>query len=596
MSENAFDAVVIGSGLGGLTAAALLAKAGRKICVIERNHSVGGAASVFKKGALTIEPALHQTADPHYPGDPKHAILKELGLLDEMEWIPIAPFYSVKGGPIGETFDLPTGFDAAHYALTRRYPKSAEGFARLLGAMEHIVDGLAEMTEAREERSIGKLVHGLLESRGLVHDWRASTAEILQRHLRDDEPAKFAIAANVGYYSDDPDRLAWPIFAIAQGGYLKAGGRYIKGGSRVLSMKLAKVVMAQGGSVLLGREAVGIDFDGAGHPAFVRHTDARRKEGEERVGARQVFANCAPHVLAPMLPDAERARIEEAYGKRPLSTSLFTAHFGLNVPPAKVGIDGYGVIALPGWMTTMKQYGESARLFGGDPGDRMPSYGLVNYGAIDSGLAGDGPILVSAAGLDRFDNWAALTAQEEKDRRERWLDAFQVELERQYPGFSAAVTERMFLNARSMANFMNTPEGAIYGFAPLPFGRGHSVGVPISPRTPIPSIYLASSFAGGFGFSGAMRSGAEAARIAMKERWPDRAASASFSRAELSLLSRSRRLSARLTNSFHILAQRPLVALQRQHIVGLLLDDFLSDVALTPHGVDGDDRSLDRPA
>ena len=77
MSENAFDAVVIGSGLGGLTAAALLAKAGRKVCVIERNHSVGGAASAFKKGALTIEPALHQTADPHYPGDPKHAILKE---------------------------------------------------------------------------------------------------------------------------------------------------------------------------------------------------------------------------------------------------------------------------------------------------------------------------------------------------------------------------------------------------------------------------------------------------------------------------------------------------------------------------------------
>ena len=75
MSEKSFDAVVIGSGLGGLTAAALLAKRGRSVCVIERNHSVGGAASVFKNGDLTIEPALHQTADPHWPGEPKHAIL-----------------------------------------------------------------------------------------------------------------------------------------------------------------------------------------------------------------------------------------------------------------------------------------------------------------------------------------------------------------------------------------------------------------------------------------------------------------------------------------------------------------------------------------
>jgi phytoene dehydrogenase-like protein len=518
MSETAFDAVVIGSGLGGLTAAALLAKSGRKVCVIERNHSVGGAASAFRKGALTIEPALHQTADPHHPWEPKHAILMTLGLLDEIEWIPIDPFYSVKGGPVGEIFDLPVGFDAAHHALSSRFPRSRDGFARLLGAIERIVDGVAELMKAREDSSIGKMIRGLLESRGLVHDWRASTAEILQRHFGDDEAAKFAVAANVGYYADDPDRLAWPVFAIAQGGYLKAGGRYIKGGSRVLSMKLAKVVMTEGGSVLLGREARGIDLESSGRPAFVRHADARTKDDEQRIGVKQVFANCAPHVLAHMLPDAERAKIEHAYVGRPLSTSLFSAHFGLNVPPAKIGLDRYGVSAFPDWMTSMSQYGESAGLFAHDPGDRLPSYGLVNYGAIDSGLAGDGPVLVSVTGLDWFDNWAALSPEEEKDRRERWLDAFEKALDRDYPGFSAAVVERMFLNARSMHNFMNTPSGAVYGFAPLPFERGIWAGAPLSPRTPIPSLYLASSFAGGFGFSGAMRSGATAAGIAMKER------------------------------------------------------------------------------
>ena len=113
MSEASFDAVIIGSGLGGLTAAALLAKAGRKVCVIERNHSLGGAASAFKHGALTIEPALHQTADPRDPREPKHAILKELGLLDEIEWVAVSPFFSVRGGPVGDIFDLPVGFDAA---------------------------------------------------------------------------------------------------------------------------------------------------------------------------------------------------------------------------------------------------------------------------------------------------------------------------------------------------------------------------------------------------------------------------------------------------------------------------------------------------
>ena len=517
MGENVFDAVVIGSGLGGLTAGALLAKAGRKVCVIERNHSVGGAASAFKKGALTIEPALHQTADPHDPSDPKHAILKELGLLDEIEWVPISPFYSVKGGPVGEMFDLPVGFDAAHNALSSRFQQRREGFARLLAAMEQILSSVAKLAEAGEDRSLIKLLRAGLKLRPLARDWRASTADILQRFLGEDEAAKFAIAGNIGYYADDPHRLAWPFFAVTQGGYLKSGGRFIKGGSRVLSMKLAKVATKAGGSILLGRDVAGIDFDGSGRPASLRHVDARTKADDQRIVARQVFANCAPHALAHMLPGAQREAIEGAYLGRPLSISLFSAHFGLSVPPAKLGLDRYGVAFLPDWMTSLNQTSESARLFAADPCNRLPSYSIANYGAIDSGL-GDGPALVTAVGVDRFDNWSALSPQDEKDRRERWLDAFQAALDRDYPGFSAAVVERMFLNARSMSNFMNTPDGAVYGFAPLPFERGIWAGVPRSPRTPLPGVYLASSFAESGGFTGAMKSGADAARMAMKER------------------------------------------------------------------------------
>ncbi|HTR14190.1 MAG TPA: NAD(P)/FAD-dependent oxidoreductase [Roseiarcus sp.] len=519
MSESTFDAVVIGSGLGGLTAGALLAKAGRKVCVIERNHSVGGAASVFKKGALTIEPSLHQTADPHDPGEVKHAVLAELGILDEIEWIPVDPFISVKGGPVGETFDLPVGFDAAHHALSRRFPASRHGCARVLGAMEQIVSGVRGLAAAGERRSLIGLLRAGVELRGLVRDWRASAADILDRHLGADEAAKIAIAATVGYYADDPRRLAWPFFAVAQGGFLKSGGRYIKGGSRVLSMKLARVVTKAGGAVLLGREAMGVDIDGSGRPAAVRHVDARTKADEQRVAAAGVFANCAPHALTPMLPPAEAKAMDAAYAGRALSTSLFTAHFGLAVPPARLGLDRYGILFLPDWIASLNQMSEGARLLAADPAERLPWYGIANYGAIDSGLAADGELtLVTAVGLDRLDNWAALPPQEEKDRRERWLDAIQADLDRRYPGFSAAVSERMFLNARSMHNFMNTPGGAVYGFAPLPFERGIWAGFPRSPKTPVPSLYLASAFGEFGGFSGAMRAGALAAEMAIKER------------------------------------------------------------------------------
>jgi phytoene dehydrogenase-like protein len=512
-----FDAVVIGSGLGGLTAGALLAKAGRKVCILERNHTIGGAASAFKFGALRIEPSLHQTADPRDPGEPKHAILAELGLLDEIEWVPVAPFHSVRGGPVGGLFDLPVGLDAAREALADRFPKSRDGITALLDAIEKMHAGVTHLMQSRSEHSLLKLFRGGLELRGLVRDWRCSTDEIMQRYFGDDEAIKFAFAGNIAYYADDPRHLAWPFFAMAQGGYIRSGGVYVKGGSHQLSMKLAKVVRAAGGTIMAGREAIAIALDADGRSAAVTHIETRDRTKEDRIRTRQVLANCAPDVLAMMLPKPAREACQRTYGDMPLSTSLFTVHLGVSRPPAEFGLNRYGIVRVPDWARSLRDIGSCARLLATDPGDRLPLYGIANYGAINSGLSEGGPMLVTVVGLDRLDNWAGLTREQEKDRRARWLDALLAALDLDYPGIGAAVTERLFLNARSMHEFLNTPNGAVYGFAPLPPRRGIWAGIPRSPRTPVPGVYLASSFAGAGGFTGAMRSGAEAARLAMAD-------------------------------------------------------------------------------
>jgi len=168
-----FDAIVIGSGLGGLTAAALLAKAGRKVCVLERNHTIGGAASAFKSGALRIEPSLHQTADPHDPNDPKHAILKELGVLDEIEWTRVSPFHSVRGEQVGGLFDLPVGFDAARAALEMRFPESRDGVARLFASVQLMQAGVTHLEQAQSERSLLGLARAGIELRGVERTTRA---------------------------------------------------------------------------------------------------------------------------------------------------------------------------------------------------------------------------------------------------------------------------------------------------------------------------------------------------------------------------------------------------------------------------------------
>ena len=514
--SDTFDVVIIGSGLGGLTAAALLAQAGKSVCVIERNKSFGGAASCYRIGDLTIEAALHETADPHDPRDPKHGILKRLGIFDDLDWIKLENLHRVAGGPVGDPFTLPHGFDEAAAALAERFPRNSDGTRRFLSRMENIYDGFGNLLLAQQTRSPELIVKATARMMPLIDDWQMTLDAAFARDDIDHEGLKCALAGNLPYYDDDPRTLWWPFFAAAQGAFLGAGGAFVKGGSNRLTAKLARAAKRAGTSFRLGCTATEIETDDFGRPRAVHHVKAGQGESgdTERVEARTVLANCAPAKVATMLADTERSKFEAAFAGMPLSISLFTAHFALTTPAERFGLTAYSTIMLPPWMTGLNDYADAALLLGDKPRDRMPPMTVVNYGAIDDGLGNGDKTLITVAGIDRIENWTRLTREVEHDRRIAWLDAILQRLEDDYPGIAAAVDEKMLVNARSVRDYLAMPDGAVYGFAPTAPTSSIRSGPPRSPRTPIDGLLLASAFAGSGGFSGAMAGGAHAARLA----------------------------------------------------------------------------------
>src|SRR5882672_10388021 len=177
-----YDVVVIGAGLGGLTTGAILARAGRKVLVIERSNSVGGAASSYKSGDLFIEGSLQETSDPHDVRDPKHRALTRAGVIDAVKWIPAGALYEARGGPLDRPFVMPDNFEAARRALSDRFPDARDGIHQLLGEMERIASAMGTLAQGRDAfKNPGQALGALFKLLPAIRDWPLSLSQKLDR-------------------------------------------------------------------------------------------------------------------------------------------------------------------------------------------------------------------------------------------------------------------------------------------------------------------------------------------------------------------------------------------------------------------------------
>ena len=508
-----FDTIVIGSGLGGLTAAALCARAGKRVLVLERNDTFGGAATVYRHNGLAIEASLHEI-DGLDDEDPKIGLIRSLGLDRDLEFVDVGDLYEVRGGPVGAPFLLPHGYDKALAAAIARFPQHRSGLEEYFKRLAALRGAVSLAARHRFDRGWW-LTHAPLAAGKLWPIYRygrVTVGEAMRELFGDDEAVKFALAANLGYYHDDPERMLFLRYAIPQASFLAGGGHYIRGGSQALSDRLVALINKFGGTLEANREAdhcrvVDGRIAGISHHA---RGGGDRHEDEAPI----IFGNAAPHVLAAMLPAERRAAFLAPYTKRSLSSSLWTMSFGVNRSPREFGVHSYSTFIVPDWMTSLSQLREASGLMAEAPGARVPYYVLVDYKQIDSGLNETGPSVLSLCSGDRFENWAPLSAETAKARKEQWMDCVIADLDRRFRGLAGAITHREMATAQTMHHYLNTPGGSVYGFAP----DGTLLdALKQGPRTTIKGLWLASSYAGSGGFTGSMFGGAQAAWEAMQE-------------------------------------------------------------------------------
>ncbi len=492
-----YDVIIIGSGLGGLTAGAKLSKEGKKVLLIEQHTIPGGCATTFRRKGFSVEVGLHEI-DGLNDKDPKTKILQELGVFKHVEFLRVPEFYRYINSRVDIV--LPDNYSKAINVLITRFPHEEKGIRKFF----KVILGLHREANRLPRKRWKFFLHLLLFPVLYPNIFRCENMTLgpfLDATIQD-EALKLVLLANLQYYHDDPYTMSLLFYAIAQGSYFSGGGYFIKGGSQKLSNCLTEVIRINGGEVILRHLVIGILVDN-NRAVGVQYRKTSENDAEilEAYGSYVIANTAIPNIVNELLPPCTGK--EELVGKirdQIIACSFLSVYLGFKKRPKELGNKYYSTFVGTKNITSQLQVAEGMR---SDFSQR--GFVFVDYSQIESQLAPDGKALGAICTTDYLADWENLSGEDYKMKKEKVARTLIGRLDNLIPGIKDEIEYYEVATAKTIKRFTLNPGGTPYGFAQIP---KQAIRKRIQQRSPVENLYFASAWTmPGHGFSATIMGG-----------------------------------------------------------------------------------------
>lgn len=508
-----FDAIVIGSGMSGLTCASLLTQLeNKKVLILERHFTPGGFTHSFgRKRHYEWDVGVHYVGEMNRGSH--YRALFDFVSGNAVPWRAMPERFDRFVYP-GLSFDARCGLHRFRADLIDRFPEEQQ-------ALEQYFKDLISGARWYGRLMLARLLPGWLWpiSSSLTRAGRSlammTTGDYLQQRFRD-ETLRAVLASQWGNAGIPPGLSAFSVHAVIACHYLD-GGYYPVGGAQTIANSIIPLIESTGGQVLTRHRVERILLDKGRAVGVEVHTRARGCSVIKRFYADRIISSAGAHVtFERLLPADYPLPFRRELAAFPAGSFHVCAYVGLKDTPRKLGFEGENRWIYNGY--------DHDALFARRNGvlDGQVNACFLSFPSLkDPQARGHTAEIIAFVHHEPFQRWArqpwGKRGADYEALKQRVSQALIDFVDRHCRGFADSVEYCELSTPLSTANFTGHKDGCIYGLPGVPQKLAARW---LSPRTPIRNLYLTGADVTGQGVVGALMGGVLTTLAASKRPWP----------------------------------------------------------------------------
>ncbi len=458
MATENYDAIIIGSGLGGLSCGAFLAKNGKKVLVLEKHGIPGGYATSFRRGAYIFDAGLHMIGGVG-KGQNMYQFFDWCGVAENIEFIKLK--YAMRMVFPEHDIRFPSGnLEGVIGVLEENFPDEKEGIRSLFKEMVKIWEDIHKLLFSSAPMW-QQLPVFPFRYKSLFSVMKKTTGQVLDKHLKDDK-LKTLLLANYGFfglpiYKSDILPIAGDITYWMDGAY------HPKGGNQMVPDAFVNVIKGNNGGVLLGSEVTSILVENG------KAIGVETKKGEKYFGENIISNASAMETFHNLVGEKNLPhKFVEKMDKMEPSVSGFLVYLGLDEGFTKTlkNKEDYDIVL----SETYDQNKDYEWILNCDA--EKASFFLTLYSNVDKSLAKGDKFVVSMVQGQSYSYWKKFEAaynagnkEEYNKEKDRLAGILIKRAEKVVPNLSKHIEIIEIATPLTLKRYTGNFNGALYGWA-----------------------------------------------------------------------------------------------------------------------------------